>query len=282
MGLLIAGLIEALIAWGVGLYLLFSSSVPHIWGGVAFVVGLVVLILSMALGRRPREEKDMSQTIAANGSVRAEDQALLQQEAELDEDSLDSSARLRIAEQPVSLSPIESADEMGLVPLRADVPAPVDLMHDTVMRSRWRYRARDAETRAAALAEMVLHEGRAQDPTKDERPRQLRRLCDLAILSQGFDAWATGKNPEFHLERYRQTQTVEDIHERLGDFAQEASALEAEAVHWQQTAAEYDDPYRRSLSERVRFEKLSGLEERFEEITLLQMGYQAMLDEEAQ
>ncbi|PSR32119.1 MAG: hypothetical protein C7B46_15645 [Sulfobacillus benefaciens] len=277
MGLLIAGLVEALIAWGIGLYLLVSTNVSHVWGGLAIVVGFVVLLLSIALGRKPRESRNAN----------PETKAGVPDDENIDTDSTE-------APEPRGLEPsdhtlVKTADDnhpeipQDVAPMAVrgiSVPAPLELMQDTVKRSYWRYRARESETRAATLAEMVLHEGKSADVSRDDRPRQLRRLCDLAILSQGFDAWANGVQPEFRLDRYRRAQSQEDIHERLTDIHRETETLEAEAGHWRDLVAEHEDPYRRSLTERVRFEKLSELAERLEELTLLQLGYQAMLEKE--
>ncbi|MCL5971740.1 MAG: hypothetical protein M1499_04165 [Firmicutes bacterium] len=278
MGLLIAGLVEALITWGIGLYLLMSTNVSQVWGELAIVVGFVVLLLSVALGRKPRESRE------GNTATKATDI----EEVDINEGSTD-------ALEPHGLErrdhhAVETAEDnhpeipQDVAPMAAlgtSVPAALATMQDAVKRSHWRYRARESETRAATLAEMVLHEGKSGDNGRDDRPRQLRRLCDLAILSQGFDAWANGMQAEFRLDRYRRAQTPEDIQERLADIHRETETLEAEAGRWRDLIAEYEDPYRRSLAERVRFEKLSELEERLEELTLLQLGYQAMLEEEA-
>ncbi len=278
MGLLIAGLVEALIAWGIGLYLLMSTNVSHVWGGLAIVVGVVVLLLSVALGRKPKESRDENTATKPAGI----------DDANIDAESADASEahglerRDHIGMERVEDNPLEiHQDVVPMAALGIAVPASLKVMQDSVKRSHWRYRARESETRAATLAEMVLHEGKSGDTSRDDRPRQLRRLCDLAILSQGFDAWANGAQAEFRLDRYRRAQTPEDIQERLADIHRETETLNAEAGHWRDLIAEYEDPYRRSLAERVRFEKLSELEERLEELTLLQLGYQAMLEEEA-
>ncbi len=278
MGLLIAGLVEALIAWGIGLYLLMSTNVSHVWGGLAIVVGVVVLLLSVALGRKPKESRDENTATKPAGI----------DDANIDAESADASEahglerRDHIGMERVEDNPLEiHQDVVPMAALGIAVPASLKVMQDAVKRSHWRYRARESETRAATLAEMVLHEGKSGDTSRDDRPRQLRRLCDLAILSQGFDAWANGAQAEFRLDRYRRAQTPEDIQERLADIHRETETLNAEAGHWRDLIAEYEDPYRRSLAERVRFEKLSELEERLEELTLLQLGYQAMLEEEA-
>ena len=278
MGLLIAGLVEALIAWGIGLYLLMSTNVSHVWGGLAIVVGVVVLLLSVALGRKPKESRDENTATKPAGI----------DDANIDAESADASEahglerRDHIGMERVEDNPLEiHQDVVPMAALGIAVPASLKVMQDAVKQSHWRYRARESETRAATLAEMVLHEGKSGDTSRDDRPRQLRRLCDLAILSQGFDAWANGAQAEFRLDRYRRAQTPEDIQERLADIHRETETLNAEAGHWRDLIAEYEDPYRRSLAERVRFEKLSELEERLEELTLLQLGYQAMLEEEA-
>lgn len=277
MGLLIAGILEALIAALLGLYLLSSSNVPHIFAGVAFAVGLVVLVLTLWLGRKSQSKPPAHETVlgpeAPGPLVPAQDQtpALAN----------DSSLSALEAEAPVSQLASPDAKSSALAAAERSVPATQSLLHDVVVRSRWRYRAREAETRAATLAELVLHEGPG-DPVRDERPRQLRRLCDLAILSQGFEAWADGDGPSFRLDRYVKVHSTDELDERLTELRREKESLEAEATRWgSDTLVDYDDPYRRSLGERMRFEKLRDLEERMEEIMLLEMGYDTMRREEA-
>jgi hypothetical protein len=76
--------------------------------------------------------------------------------------------------------------------------------------------------------------------------------------------------------------SAEELDERLIELRREREALEAEAAHWSSdTLVDYDDRYRRTLGERMRFEKLRDLEERMEEIMLLEMGYDTMRREEA-
>ncbi len=277
MGLLIAGILEALIAILVGLYLLSSSNVPHMFAGVAFGVGLVVLILTLLLGRKSRgrvpevddkrpEPEDAGLPAPVDGVGTALDHSALAALSNTEEETLPEL-------QHGGTAALSSADGSFL--------ATQSLLHDVVLRSRWRYRAREAETRAATLAELVLHEGSRGDAIKDERPRQLRRLCDLAILSQGFDAWANGEAPSFRLDRYVKAHTTEELDDRILELRREKEALEAESLHWADILADYEDPYRRSLAERMRFEKLRDLEERMEEILLLEMGYDTMRVEEA-
>lgn len=278
LGLLIAGILEALIALLLGLYLLSSSNVPHIFAGVAFVVGLVVLVLTLVLGRKSRSKASIPED---NGTKVEAPEALVPREEPMPALANDSSLAL---EEKLPASSLESPDDTKRPALGSTdrlLPATQSLLHDVVVRSRWRYRAREAETRAATLAELVLHEGHG-DPVRDERPRQLRRLCDLAILSQGFEAWADGDEPSFRLERYMKAHSAEELDERLIELRREKEALEAEALRWgSDTLVDYDDPYRRSLGERMRFEKLRDLEERMEEIMLLEMGYDTMRGEEA-
>ena len=272
---------EALVALLLGLYLLSSSNVPHLFAGVAFGVGLVVLVLTLALGRKsratPAEVPEKSPEPMGSGLPASIDDvaAITTQETLTIPVSLPESEVKQLAGAPHG----EAAT--ALAPTEDGALAPQGLLHDVVMRSRWRYRAREAETRAATLTELVLHEGSQGDVLKDDRPRQLRRLCDLAILSQGFEAWANGDHPSFQLERYAKAHSREDLHDRLGELRREKEVLQAESRHWEDTLADYDDPYRRSLAERMRFEKLRDLEERMEEIMLLEMGYDSMREEDA-
>lgn len=278
MALVIAGILEALIAALLGLYLLSSSNVPHIFAGVAFVVGFVVLVLTLLLGRKPRSAASMPE----DKGPEPETPGALVPVADL-MPALANDSSLSLQEE-LPASPEEMADDTerpALASKDRSLLATQSILHDVVVRSHWRYRAREAETRAATLADLVLHEGPG-DSVRDERPRQLRRLCDLAILSQGFEAWAVGDEPSFRLERYMKAHSAEELDERLTELRREKEALEAEALRWgSDTLIDYDDPYRRSLGERMRFEKLRDLEERMEEIMLLEMGYDTMRGEEA-
>ncbi len=266
MGLLIAGLLEALIAIMVGLFLLSSSNIPHVFAGVAFGVGALVLVLTLLLGRK-------SQGRSSDTTDRNPEPEALAVRIPVEQTPV-----TKTAPTPSSLPPEEAKDgaTTALTATNRELPTAQSFLHDVVVRSRWRYRARDAQTRATTLAELVVHEGNQDGSFKDERPRQLRRLCDLAILSQGFEAWADGDQPSFRLDQYGKAHSGEELDDRIVELRREKEALEGESLRWAETLTDFDDPYRRSLAERMRFEKLRDLEERMEEVMLLEMGYETM------
>ncbi len=260
MGLLIAGIIEAIGGVGLGLYLLISQpSLGAIWGWWLISLGILTGVISVLLGKREREESLLEEGMSpANAKTSQTDTP---------------------SPQVYSL-PEETSGSPGKNVMKTTLRGRVDSLHGEISRTRWRYKARDIHSRAVMVAEVVM-KNHPEDESQayDERPRQLRRLLELFILSQGYEAWANGVEPVFHLDRYGTMLSKEDIAERMEDLSQEADLL------WQEIDKDScwahlsdDDLYRQAVGMRIRLERMTQAQERFEEIEILQMGYTSLLD----
>ncbi|POB11164.1 hypothetical protein [Sulfobacillus sp. hq2] len=260
MGLLISGIVESLVALILGIFLLVGEpSLNPLWGYGLIVVGVITGLLTLAFGRQGHHTVEQQVT---------------------PEETTDADATTPAVEKPQRSLPAYRTDEnTGLVPVTRHLPQRIDVLREEVSRARWRYKAKEIQSRAAEMAELVL-QGSDGTESVDERPRQLRRLLELFILSQGYEAWANGTEPEFHVDRYRRVLSAADIRERLEDLRAEADMLWQEISRGVPPKAPEEDAYRQTIDIRIRLERITAAEERLEEIEILRLGYQSLLESE--
>ncbi len=265
MGLLIAGIIESLVAIILGAILLIAEpSVSSVWGLGLVVVGLVTGVLTLSFARGGKAARAQSETKEAReGSVAPEE----------DEADPEAAPAMR------SLPEYRKVPDTGIVLVSHHLPARIDALREEVSRARWRYKAKEIQSRAAELAELVLH-GPEEPGKNEERPRQLRRLLELFMLSQGYESWANDTSPVFHVERYRRVLNEHDISGRQDDLAAEADMLWQEISRGVPPRPSEDDNYRQTIDIRIRLERISAAEERLEEIEILRMGYESLSEDE--
>ncbi|WP_139061701.1 MFS transporter [Sulfobacillus thermosulfidooxidans] len=263
---MVAGLIEAVVSVAIGLFLLIAEpSITTIWGFSLMGLGLVTAILSVALGRNrppavvPEEHNGTPPSSADNHQDPSE---------------------------PASKTPIHSLPEYrpftegALVPIAASLPERIGYLREQVSRTRWRYKAKDIQARAAELADIVMkNQGNDEASGQGERPRQIRRLLELFILAQGYESWSNGEDPVFHIDRYRTVLSEHDMTERLADLNAEADLLWEEMSHGVPPRNMEDDAYRQTIDVRIRLERMISAEERLEEIELLRLGYASLLSQ---
>ncbi len=263
MGLLISGIVESLVAIILGIFLLVAEpSLSAVWGFGLIGVGVVTGVLTLSFGRLGRSKPE---TAAQPDDV-----------AEAPEEEPEADGE-RGPQR--SLPEYRPQENTGLMPVPHHLPQRIDVLREEVSRARWRYKAKEIQSRAAEMAELVL-QGSEDAGTVDERPRQLRRLLELFILSQGYEAWANGAEPAFHVERYRRVLTETDIHERLADLTAESDMLWQEISRGVPPKAPEDDAYRQTIDIRIRLERITAAEERLEEIEILRLGYQSLVESE--
>ncbi|SMC02831.1 hypothetical protein SAMN00768000_0781 [Sulfobacillus thermosulfidooxidans DSM 9293] len=266
MGLLVAGLIEAVVSVAIGLFLLIAEpSISAIWGLSLIGLGLTTAILSVLLGRNRALE-----------IVSGENNGTPPTSAEHHHDP----------KEPAPMSSVHSLPEYrpstegALVPLGTSLPERIGYLREQVSRTRWRYKAKDIQARAAELADIVMkNAGNDEASGQGERPRQIRRLLELSILAQGYEAWSNGEDPVFHIDRYRTVFSEHDMTERLADLNAEADLLWEEMSHGVPTKSIEDDAYRQTIDVRIRLERITSVEERLEEIELLRLGYASLLSQ---
>ncbi|HBQ95136.1 MAG: hypothetical protein M1294_12230 [Firmicutes bacterium] len=258
MALLIAGIIEALVGVALGLYLLIGQpSINGIWGWGLIGIGMLTGILSMLLGRQSRSSPGEDHLEPSLDSSRGEPQA------------------------PAYSLPEHQFDLGGVNAVSTQLPDRIGYLQTQISRTRWRYKAKDIHTRAVEVAEIVMKNHADGEPRSyDERPRQFRRLLELFILSQGYEAWANGVEPSFQVERYRRMLSKQDIAERMVDLTTEADLL------WQEinrggimADLPDDDAHRQAIDVRIRLEHMTSAQDRLEEIEILQRGYASLFEQ---
>ncbi len=259
MGLLIAGIIEAVIGMGLGLYLLIGQpSLNAIWGWGLIGLGIVTGVISVFLRK--------------NAVAPAAEQADSDPKSKSSQNDLPSSSLYSLPER--------ASEPLGIQTVSTILGERIDYLQLQIARMRWRYRATEIHARAGNIAEVVMkNHADNESQTYDERPRQLRRLLELFILSQGYEAWANGLEPAFHVDRYRAMLSKEDILERETDLSREADVLWQE-IDKSRVMAQVpdDDLYRQGVDVRIRLERLTQSQERLEEIEILQKGYASLFD----
>jgi hypothetical protein len=263
MGLLIAGIVESLVAIILGAILLFAEpSVSAVWGLGLVILGLITGVLTLSFARGPKTAKVEPDEEVADGAAAPEDDAQPAQEAQ----------ELR------SLPEYHPEANAGLMLVSRHLPERIDALQQEVSKARWRYKAKEIQSRAAELAELVL-QGPKSAGQVDERPHQLRRLLELFMLSQGYEAWANGTSPVFHVERYRRVLNAQDISSRQADLTAESNMLWQEISQGVPSKSSEEDNYRQTIDIRIRLERITAAEERLEDIEILRMGYESLLEE---
>ncbi len=268
MGLLVAGLIEACVGVGLGLFLLVAEpAINSLWGMGLVALGILTAVLSIFWGRsrsnRPEEippdDNEGDETVSSLSP------------ADIDGPSAPHAV--------YSLPESRPSSSHELVPVMPHLPERVSYLREQLSRLGWSYKAKDIHARAAEVADIVMkNHGSNESNGRDERPRQLRRLLELFILSQGYDAWANGQDPVFNMDRYRKFLSKNEIVERLVDLNAEEDLLWEEIRH-SGPVKEPDDAYRQTIGVRIRLERISAAEERLEEIEILRLGYRSLLDQ---
>lgn len=256
MGLVLVGIMESLLVLAMALYAwLTLPAADHVVAVAALMLGVVVFVATWILGRPgPRRIPDEDPSPEPHDDHDPEDQATLQW-------------TLPEGDPPVASPGPQPA------PNRDPLPVAVGDIRRDVERARWRFKLRELEARARAISQAIRQD--SSSARSDDPRRHLRRLCDLAILTQGYDAWIQGKPPVFDLDRYRSWWSRDDIERRLDDLAHEITLTLAEADEWGKTP-ETRDSVQGAAVERVRYEELQGLEDRIEELELLRLGYASL------
>ncbi|MCY0881688.1 MAG: hypothetical protein OWS74_06805 [Firmicutes bacterium] len=316
MGLRIAGIIEALVSLIVGALMIHAGTTFDVPVGTALIIlGVIVLILSLALrtgkpDKKQEAEKapasakesqtapepvqavphtqpmpksvEASQQKAALSSSSAQAEAV---QAPKEAPSLEQSAPRSEARPPhhePETPPAEAQSPRHQASSSAstqalDIPSP----SETVLTARWRYKAKDTQARADTVCRLI--EAQINTPGNDDNlQRQMQRLAELNLLSQGYEARAEGLPPHFHIDAPMPAFSEEELNQRLEDLTAELSALQEEKNELVGLTPDVpDDVYHRAMEERIRYERLFAIEERLEQIEILHAGMQALKDASA-
>jgi hypothetical protein len=248
MGLFWFGILEALAAFGLGTWIYLSAPASAtLLGEGLWAVAVLSLIMTLALGRDRG-----SSPLAAAGTPDGAAAAL--------------EAEPPAAEAPALPPPVTVSAAPPLWPER------LTTLETELARSRWAWQASEW----ALELDQLTHAG---PPTEGpERARHRRRLTDAAILAEGFRHLAAGEAPAFSLDAVRDHWSPELVRARLAELTDEEAALRDAVGTW---LAQPDDPADARVQAalaRHRHERLADLEFRFEQVTLLTLGYRALGD----
>jgi hypothetical protein len=264
MGLMWAGVAEALVAAAVGTWLYLTLPSDAVWGPVLWGVALVSLILSVTLGRGP-----------ARGEEANADPAEHHEPAEAVE------PRAHSVPEPAPVIPpaVEAPSHLpvpdqgplviGAEPSSPALPERVRRLGWDVARSRWAWAAAEAQV------DLTL-QGEAPREVRTADTRQLRRRTDAIILSQGFLHLARGEAPQWDAAALAPGWTSDLVAARLRELAAEEEDLHHAAALWAEPPPADHDVRTDVALARERHERLRGTERRWEQVSILTLGYQAI------
>lgn len=241
MRLLFIGIIEALISIGFGLNFVVSSTRSnHAVGYGLIIMGIIILIATLFLAK-------------------PEEKILLNNEEQLQPSEKSNGTSPAMA---LPASPMTDAEPIAVT--RAYLPSPVSYLREERDRARWRYKAADFRLRVANFSHAT-------------QKRNVRRVAETVILMQGYESWAEGHAIIIDLTAFTETLSTDVITERLRDLSSELTELQQEGQKWSKPIVDDDGQRDAVIDEHVRFEKLRGVEERLEEITILYQGWRQFL-----
>lgn len=256
MFLLILGVIEALAAAGVGAYILIMEPPQDSLIAVGFLgLSFFLFLASIIWGKKSPESP--AETL-------------------IDTDP-DESKVVLPGLAPLALSPTSDAENGFLPRLVADITRDVD-------KTRWHYKVLELQSRLDRLKPLVLEmaekDASSVDGGREGQRRNIRRFFELDVLRQGYDAWSREEIPEFSFGSYPKSLTPDDIQSRLDDVDQEQAFLMMEAQYWIQEPEVPDERGQSAVGEQIRYQHLTELRDRLEEVQLLQLGYRTLREED--
>lgn len=266
MGLLWAGVAEALVAAVVGTWLYLTLPSDAVWGPVLWGVALVSFVLSVALGRAPARGEEAHQ--GADPSEPHEPAATAEPPAHPVPGPAPGIPPAVEAPPDVSV-PDQRPLLIGGEPSSPALPERVRRLGWDVARSRWAWAAAEAQV-DLSVQEEVPREVRAGDT------RQLRRRTDAIILRQGFLHLARGEAPQWDAAALAPGWTSDLVAARLRELAAEEEDLHQAAALWAEPPPVDHDVRTDVALARERHERLRSTERRWEQVSVLTLGYQAI------
>ncbi|MCY0863749.1 MAG: hypothetical protein OWQ57_02240 [Sulfobacillus sp.] len=202
------------------------------------LVGMIALVATVVLGRSSSAAPDSpSETVPA-----------------VTDEPTDA-----VVERVVPLAPAEGVSHY--------LPDAVRAMHSEVERARWQYKLQDVNAKLALLEQAM----------RDDDRRHQRRRFELLLLREGLTAWLDGKPARWHDFTAVEAGDAAELQDRLNDLADQEAWLLNEVKHWTESAASNTPSLADSLSERVRYQRLTELEDQLEDLELLKLGYRTVL-----